>query len=102
MDDQGSPVQVGWKARLRRWLWLDRSAVRGDKSQANRGFYPGGPPGYATHKPVGRRFVVPVVALGVVIALVILLAGDVEAATDNDSRIGPVACGDADHLGIRF
>jgi hypothetical protein len=94
VDDQGSPVQDGWKARLRRWLWLDRGAVRSDKSQANRGFYSGGP-------PVGRRFVVPLVVLGIAIALAILLARDAEAATDDESRIGPVACGDADHLGIR-
>jgi len=100
VDDQGSPVQDGWKVRLRRWLWLDRSAMRSDKSHANRGFYPGGPPVYANHKPVGRRFVVPVVALGIVIALAILLTRDAEAATSDERRLGPVASGDADRAGI--
>ena len=67
MDDRESLVQSGWKARIRRWLWLDGNNVRTDKSQANRGFYVGGP-------PVGWRFMLPVVAGGIVIALIILVA----------------------------
>ena len=60
-----SPVRTGWRARLRRWLWLDGNNIRTDHSRANRGFYVGG-------EPVTRRFILPMVALGVVIALIIL------------------------------
>ena len=66
-DDRGQ----GMGARIRRWLWLDRTQ-RTDNSHANRGFYPGGFPVYQNRKPVGWRFVLPVVTAGIVIALLIL------------------------------
>ena len=66
--DTGAP---GWVDRIRHWLWLDRTQ-RTDNSEANRGFYPGGPPVYVNRKPVGWRFVLPVVTAGIVIALLIL------------------------------
>ena len=76
-------MQTGWKARIRRWLWLVGNNVRTDKSQANRGFYAGGP-------PVGWRFMLPVVAGGIVIALIILVARDAEVqATDEGQRPVP-------------
>ncbi len=65
------PGRPGWLDRIRHWLWLDRTQ-RTDNSAANRGFYPGGLPVYLNRKPVGWRFVLPVVAAGVVIALLIL------------------------------
>ena len=49
----------------KRYLWIHDQDVRTDNSRANRGFYVGGP-------PVSWRFVLPVVAAGVTIALVIL------------------------------
>ncbi len=68
MDDRESPVQSGWKARIRHWLWLD-GLVRTDNSRAGRGSYI-----YARNPPVGWRFMLPVVAGGIVIALIILVA----------------------------
>ena len=53
---------------LRRYLWLFDDNVRTDHSRANRGFYVGGP-------PVSWRFVLPVVAFGVVLALAIIVLG---------------------------
>jgi len=58
--------QETWSRVVRaakRYLWIED--VRTDNSRANRGFYVGGP-------PVSWRFVLPVVAAGVTIALVIL------------------------------
>ena len=73
--------------RIRRWLRLDH-AQRTDKSEANRGFYPGGMPVYLNRKPVGRRFVLPVVAVGVVIALVILATrGAAAQSTEGGQRL---------------
>jgi hypothetical protein len=53
---------------LRRHLWLFDDNVRTDHSRAGRGFYVGGP-------PVSWRFVLPVVAAGVLLALAIIALG---------------------------
>lgn len=89
MSDDREAEPKGRKATLRRWLWLDRSARRSDRSEANRGFYSGGPPVYTGRRPVGLRFLVPVVALGVVIALVILMARDADAGVAATGQAGP-------------
>lgn len=62
-----------WIDRVRHWLWLD-GTQRTDNSEANRGFYPGGPPVYVNRKPVGWRFALAMLLLGTVIALAILVA----------------------------
>lgn len=97
-----SPVRPDWRARLRRWLWLDGNNVRTDHSRANRGFYVGG-------QPVTRRFILPVVAVGVVIALIILFTRGADGTTAHEQRLllapaGPLAGawtghGPADGLG---
>lgn len=69
--------------RVRRWLWLDRTQ-RTDNSEANRGFYPGGPPVYLNRKPVGWRFMLAVSAVGIAIGLVVLSTRDAEARTVAD------------------
>ena len=53
---------------LRRYLWVFDDNVRTDHSRANRGFYVGGP-------PISWRFIVPVVAAGIVLALTIIALG---------------------------
>ena len=75
--DTGPP---GWIDRIRRWLWLDRTQ-RTDNREANRGFYPGGPPVYVNRKPVGRCFVVVVGSVAIAIGLVILTVRDAEAGS---------------------
>ena len=83
-----SPVRLGWRARLRRWLWLDGTNVRTYHSRANRGFYVGG-------QPVTRRFILPVVAFGVVIALIILFTRGAAAdgATAHEQQYLPAPAG---------
>jgi hypothetical protein len=75
--DAGPP---GWVDRIRHWLWLDRTQ-RTDNREANRGFYPGGPPVYVNRKPVGRRFVLVVGAIAIAIGLVILTVRETEAGS---------------------
>lgn len=64
--------------RIRRWLWLDRTQ-RTDNREANRGFYPGGPPVYVNRKPVGWRFLLAVSAVAIAIGLVLLSTREAEA-----------------------
>ena len=64
--------------RIRRWLWLDRTQ-RTDDRHADRGFYPGGPPVYVSRRAPSRRFLLAVVAVGIVIALVIMGVRDADA-----------------------
>jgi hypothetical protein len=73
--DTGSPT---WLDRIRRWLWLDRTQ-RTDDRNANRGFYPGGPPVYVDRKPLGWRFTLAVAAIAIAIGLVILSTREAEA-----------------------
>ena len=74
MSDPNEPtaVETGWKARVRRWLWLD-GAVRTDRSEAGRGFY-------TSSRPVSVRLFASVVALGIVVALIILTVREVDAS----------------------
>lgn len=73
-----APGEPSWIDRVRHWLWLDRTQ-RTDNSEANRGFYPGGPPVYGNREPVGWRFVLIVVALGILIGLAITTVRDADA-----------------------
>ena len=73
--DDGSP---GWATRIRRWLWLDRTQ-RTDNREADRGFYPGGPPVYVSRRAPSRRFLLAIVAVGVFIALLIMGIRDADA-----------------------
>lgn len=65
-----------WMDRLRRWLWLD-GPRRTDSSEANRGFY-------LSRKPVGWRFTLAVVAVGIAIGLVLLNTREAEARSAVD------------------
>lgn len=85
MPERG-PGDPSWIDRVRHWLWLDRTQ-RTDDSEADRGFYPGGMPVYPNRKPVGWRFALAMVAIGVVIALAIIAVRDAETQpTGNDHR----------------
>lgn len=77
MTERG-PGEPSWIDRVRHWLWLDRTQ-RTDNSEANRGFYPGGLPVYVNRKPVGWRFALIVVALGILIGLAITVVRDADA-----------------------
>lgn len=77
MAERG-PGEWSWIDRVRRWLWLDRTQ-RTDGSEADRGFYPGGMPVYVNRKPVGWRFLLIMVAIGIAISLVILMLRDAQA-----------------------
>ena len=61
----------GWATRIRRWLWLDRTQ-RTDNREVDRGFYPGGPPVYMSRRAPGWRFLLAIVAVGIVLALLIM------------------------------
>jgi hypothetical protein len=72
------PREPSWIERVRHWLWLDLTQ-RTDNSEANRGFYPGGPPVYVNRKPVGWRFTLIVVTLGILIGLAIVAVREADA-----------------------
>lgn len=75
-DEPRAPT---WSDRIRHWLWFDRPR-RTDNSEASRHFY-------TANKPVGWRFLLIMIVIGIAIGLAIVATRDTEAWSVDDGQL---------------